>query len=302
MPRYRTIKAEMFARLPDEFRKRGRSGQGTGGRRNTAREAHSFLEGPAFDRAGVLFVTDVAYGRIFSVSPKGVFDLVLEYDGEPCGIKFAADGATWVTDHKRGLVKANFSEKTFTPFLSRRHSETFKGLNDLTIGKDGTLYFTDQGLSDLRDPSGRVYSLGIDGRLHAILENGPSPNGLALSPEGGTLYVAMTRANAIWRCPLMRDGSSVRIGAFINLSGGIGPDGIAVDQSGGVVVVHAGLGVVWVFDRRGEPVLRIETALGDLTTNIAFGGPKHDMLFITESQSGTILVAQVDTPGLRLLD
>ena len=85
-------------------------------------------------------MTDVAYGRVFSVSPEGTFDLVLEYDGEPCGIKFAADGGAWIADHKRGLLKVDFAVKSVNSFLSRRHSEAFKGLNDLTLGKDGTLY------------------------------------------------------------------------------------------------------------------------------------------------------------------
>jgi len=190
---------------------------------------------------------------------------------------------------------------TVHPYVARRYNESFKGLNDLTFGKGGDLYFTDQGLSDLRDPSGRVYSLGTDGRLHALLENAPSPNGIALSPDEATLYVAMTRANAIGRLPLMLDGAATKVGSFINLSGGIGPDGIAVDESGGLIIAHPGLGVVWVYDKRGELALRVESPVGDLTTNIAFGGADNRTLYITESHSGTILTTRLETPGVRLL-
>jgi gluconolactonase len=299
--RYRTVTAEVFARLPDAHRKRGQVSPRTAGQKHQAGETHSFLEGPAFDRAGNLYFVDVPFGRIFRATPAGDITLALEYDGEPCGLKFDANGTAWIADARKGLLKANLAERTVQPHVARRYNESFRGLNDLTFARTGELYFTDQGLSDLRDPTGRVYRLDPDGRLHAILENGPSPNGIALSPDEATLYVAMTRANAIWRLPLMADGSTTKVGAFVNLSGGIGPDGIAVDQSGGLVIAHPGLGVVWVYDRRGEPVVRIESPVGDLTTNVAFGGPDHRTLYITESHSGTILAATLDTPGVRLL-
>jgi gluconolactonase len=99
----------------------------------------------------------------------------------------------------------------------------------------------------------------------------------------------------------MLDGSTTKVGAFINLSGGIGPDGIAVDESGGLIIAHPGLGVVWVYDKRGELALRIESPVGDLTTNVAFGGSDNRTLYITESHSGTILTTRLDTPGIRLL-
>jgi gluconolactonase len=299
--KYRTIAAEVFARLPDMYRKRGEKSPRIAGQKHQPPETHSFLEGPAVDAAGNLYFTDVPFGRVFRATPGGEIALVLEYDGEPCGLKLGADGAGYIADAREGLLKADLTAGTVQTHLARRYNESFRGLNDLTFAKGGDLYFTDQGLSDLRDPTGRVYSLSRDGRLHAILENGPSPNGIALSPDEATLYVAMTRANAIWRLPLMVDGSATKVGAFINLSGGIGPDGIAVDQAGGLIIAHPGLGVVWVYDKRGEPILRIESPVGDLTTNVAFGGSDYRTLYITESHSGTILTARLDTPGVRLL-
>ena len=149
----------------------------------------------------------------------------------------------------------------------------------------------------MRDSTGRVYCLHPDGMLRAILDSGPSPNGIVLSPDENLLYVAMTRANAVWRCPLMVDGSATKIGAFVTLSGGLGPDGLAMDEAGGLAVAHPGLGVVWIFDRYGEPVIRIESPVGDMVTNIAFGGKDNRTIFITESQSGCILAAVVDTAG-----
>lgn len=296
----RTIQAEVFATLPEELRMKGRANARTAGQKAQHKEVHSFLEGPSFDRVGNLYVTDIPFGRIFRVDPTGNIELVVEYDGEPCGLKIHRDGHAIVTDQKNGLLKVDLNTGSVTSFLARRYSETFRGVNDLVFGSKGEIFFTDQGLSDLRDPTGRVYETRNDGTLHAILENGPSPNGIALSPDQNTLYVAMTRANAIWRCPLMVGGGATKVGAWIAMSGGLGPDGIAVDQSGGIAAAIPELGVVWVFDSRGEPAIRIESTVGTMVTNLAYGGPENRTLYITESQSGSILAARVDVPGAPL--
>ncbi len=107
-----------------------------------------------------------------------------------------------------------------------------------------------------------------------------------LDPSESVLYVAVTRANAIWRVPLTRDGHVTKVGTFIQMSGGGGPDGLAIDEEGNLAVAHVGLGAVWLFSNRGEPMLRVNSPLGALTTNIAFGGPDRKTLYITESESG----------------
>lgn len=96
---------------------------------------------------------------------------------------------------------------------------------------------------------------------------------------------------------LMRDGGVAKVGRFLQLSGGTGPDGLATDEDGGLAVAHVGLGAVWIFNRRGEPTLRINAPEGGHTTNIAYGGPDRKTLYITESETGTILTAPVNVSG-----
>jgi gluconolactonase len=110
----------------------------------------------------------------------------------------------------------------------------------------------------------------------------------------------VTRANAIWRAPILADGTTTKVGLFIQLSGGIGPDGMAVDEEGGVVVAHVGLGVIWRFDSKGRPTHRIDAAVGERPTNIAFGGRDRRTLFITESTTGSILTARLPVAGKRV--
>src|SRR5206468_10947491 len=166
----------------------------------------------------------------------------------------------------------------------------FKGPNDLVFAENGDLYFTDQGLTGWHDPTGRVYRLRADGRLEAVIEHIPSPNGIAISRDQRTLYVNVTRDNAVWRAPLNKHGIAFKVGVFLRLSGGVGPDGLALDEQGGFAVAHLGLGSVWLFNALGEPTARIRSCAGLATTNVAFGGRERRQLYITESDSGQVLI------------
>ncbi len=103
-------------------------------------------------------------------------------------------------------------------------TEHFKGVNDLVFASNGDLYFTDQGQTDLNYPAGRVYCLTAAGRLRCVADNVPSPNGLVLNLAEDVLYLAVTRANAVWRLPFTPSGEVARMGVFLQLSGGRGPD------------------------------------------------------------------------------
>uniref|UniRef100_UPI001954421B SMP-30/gluconolactonase/LRE family protein n=1 Tax=Stenotrophomonas maltophilia TaxID=40324 RepID=UPI001954421B len=85
-----------------------------------------------------------------------------------------------------------------------------------------------------------------------LIGNAPSPNGLALDRDGRFLFVAVTRANAVWRGPLLADGSVSKVGAFRTFFGASGPDGLAVDQDNRLVVAHASLDAAFVLNSRGE--------------------------------------------------
>jgi gluconolactonase len=292
------LDTEIFARLPDEFRKPGRRSAWTDARQH--KDVHSFLEGPSFDRAGNLYVTDIPFGRIFKVTPDGKFHLVAEYDGEPNGLKIHKDGRLIIADHKRGLLAIDPASGAVTTLLDRANAEGFRGLNDLYYARNGDLYFTDQGQSGLQDPSGRVFRLSAGGELTCVMRNIPSPNGLVLSVDETILYLNVTRANAVWKLPLTKGGEPTKAGLYLQLSGGSGPDGLAIDEQGGLAVAHAGYGAVWVFGPVGEPLYKLKSRTGMTTTNLAYGGADGKTLFITESSSGTILKAKLPTAGHRL--
>jgi gluconolactonase len=293
------IQSRVFARLPDEFRMEEATSEWH--RHQPGRNpAHSLIEGPSFDRDGNLWIVDIPWGRVFKVSPQGEFTLVAQYDGEPNGLKIHKDGRIFIADYKHGIMVLDPVSGKVEPFLTRVRLERLKAVNDLVFASNGDLYFTDQGLTGWHDPTGRVFRVRADGRVDCLIDNVPSPNGLVLDPTESVLYLSVTRANAVWRVPLMADGTVAKVGTFIQLSGGGGPDGLAIDEEGNLAVAHIVLGVIWIFSARGEPLYRINSAAGHHTTNVAYGGPDRRTLYITESETGTILMADMPTPGRRM--
>ena len=290
------IPTEVFTQVPDHLRLTDRRSGWAFGKGHDF--LHSFLEGPSFDRDGNLLVTDIPHGRIFRISPDGEWSVLTEYDGWPNGLKIHRDGRIFIADHRRGILQLDPGSGAVTPVLEYVRREGFKGVNDLTFASNGDLYFTDQGQTGLQDTSGRVYCLRATGQVDCLLDNIPSPNGIVLSPDEKTLFVAVTRANQVWRLPLHPDGTTSKVSAFIVLSGGLsGPDGLAMSTDGGLAVAHCGLGCVWIFDRLGQPCHRVQSCRGLSTTNIAFGGPGNRSLYITESDTGTILRAELPVSG-----
>ena len=287
------IKTEVFAEVPVRLRKKGTPPERlAAGKSETP--AGCFLEGPAFDRAGNLWVVDLAFGRILFFTKEGKCEVFAEYEGEPNGIAIHRDGRIFVADHKLGIIFFDAKNPKITPVVSRYHQQGFKGVNDLFFDLQGNLYFTDQGTSDLADPTGCVYRWTKDGVLQQLANCIPSPNGLVLDKTEKTLYVAVTRANAVWRLPFAPDGTVVRMGVQIQLSGGRGPDGLALDEAGGLAVAHPDMGAVWIFNRRGEPLYRVQSCKSDMVTNVAYLG---NSVYITDSGSGSILTARIPTAG-----
>ncbi len=291
--------AEVFTQLPAHFRRTGVHSDWADANRG-GQPTDSFLEGPVFDALGNLFVCDIPFGRIFRISPAGDWTLVAEYGGEPNGMKFLNAHELLITDYRHGLMLCDTRSGSVRPWLQRRNSERFKGVNDLVFDSAGNLYFTDQGQTGLHDPTGRLYRLRPSGQLDLLMANLPSPNGLALSPDERVLYLALTRANAVWRVPLLPDGSVAKVGCYFQSHGPSGPDGLAVDASGRLLVANPGLGCVWVLNHRAEPELVLRSPLGASLTNLAFGGADRRSLVCTESVSGSVLRSTLDQPGLPL--
>ena len=165
--------------------------------------------------------------------------------------------------------------------------------------RTGNCYFTDQGQTGLHDPTGRVYRLRTTGQLELVVGGIPSPNGVALNAHGRALYIAVTRANQVWRGPLLADGTVSKVGALRTFFGTSGPDGMAVDVDNRLVVAHASLGGAFVLNPRGEVTHFVQSPVGTTVTNVAYR-PGSATLVLTESATGSILEAVLPAVGAPL--
>ncbi len=289
----------IWTSMPDRFRHTGQIPDWARANK-PGHSADCFLEGPSFDRDGRLWVTDIPYGRIFTIDQGGDWSEVIQYDGWPNGLKFHRDGRIFIADYQHGILQLDPERGQIEKILTHRRSESFRGVNDLFFANDGRLYFTDQGQTGMHDATGRVYRYDLDTeQLDCLVDTCPSPNGLVMNHDESVLLVAMTRGNAVWRIPVLADGGTTKVSIFTALAGGIsGADGMALDDDDNLYVCDAGNGCVWTFNRWAEPVYRLRTPSGGRsTTNLAFGGEDARRLFVTESDTGNILTIDLETAG-----
>lgn len=291
------IDARVLTRMPDAFRRPVRSAWADANK--PGHVVDCFLEGPSFDTAGNLYLTDIPHGRIFKITLDGEWHEVANTGGWPNGIAIHRDGTLWVADYGKGLLRVDPHTGSVETILGHRNSESFKGINDLTFDQDGNCYFTDQGQTGMHNPTGSVYRLQTDGKLNLLLANAPSPNGIALDTSGKFLFVAVTRGNAVWRGPLLPDGSISKVGVFRSFFGTSGPDGMAVDCDNRLVVAHASLGGAFVLNARGEVTHFVRSPAGQTITNVAFRPGTSDLI-LTDSEQGNVLVAELPGIGAKL--
>jgi len=177
------------------------------------------------------------------------------------------------------------------------------GPNDLVFDAEGNLFFTDPWTSSLANPIGGVY--GYDwGRhtLHKIAEGRAFPNGILI--RGNHLYVAETLTRKIWLFAVTGPGQAVLQSEFCTLpvadtTGWQGPDGMALDAEGNLYVAHLGAGFVRVYDPNGTLIDSIRTG-GSRPTNVCFGGPDLDELYVTVDDLGIMIAIRLGVVGQRL--
>lgn len=286
----RELATRVLTRMPEQHRRLQRTEWADANR--AGQPVDCFLEGPCLDAAGRLYVVDIPYGRIFRIEGDTWAQLA-EYDGWPNGLKILPNGMLLAADYRRGLVRIDPASGATSPLLQTVMSESFKGLNDLTLHRDGSVLFTDQGQTGLQDPSGRVWRLHPDGRLDRLLATGPSPNGIVLDIGQTHAYVAMTRSCEVWRFLLRNDAVVAKAQCFARVPAGrSGPDGLAMDAADRLYICNPGHGCVWVIDPHGVLLYRIVSCAGRMVTNCVIAGDGRTVL-MTESESGSILACEV---------
>lgn len=259
-----------------------------------------FTEGPLWHRDRLWF-SDVVGDKLRTVDRSGKVTVVLANSGglpnPPAGASIGSNGLA--PDRDGSVLMAQMGARrivrvdvkgTVTPFLSDHQGKRLNSPNDLVYAPDGALWFTDPpfGLFNGMDkdpakqlPYNAVFRYA-DGEIIAVITDLKLPNGIALSPDGGTLYIADYGQATIFAYAVGPGGTvSQRRSFFVfpKAPGG-GADGMKVDRLGNVWAT--GPGGIWIVSPAGKALGRIH--MPETAANLAFG-EKGDALWITASTS-----------------
>jgi gluconolactonase len=258
------------------------------------------LEGPVWvDAQSALFFCVVSgaakMGRIDKLDPA---------TGQLSTFATGVDVAGLALSPQGALIAASFDSRNLTSFdlaTARRTglpgSDSYLGkpfdqTNDLVIRSDGNIYFTDTDYRQDGRPGQETtayYRLSPAGKV-TRLGAGPEPNGIALSPDGRSLYVSSTGGDPLRRFTLDDEGATV--GPPVTFAS-TSSDGMAVDCAGNLYLSTAG--TIRVLGPDGKTLGTIDGLGGGTVSNAAFGGRDHKTLFITTASA--LYRIELDVPG-----
>ncbi len=290
-----------------------------------------FPEGPVAMRDGSVVVVEIERQTVTRVHQDGRTEVVADTGGGPNGLAIGPDGALYVcnnggfqwrtelsllrpagpaSDYTGGRIeRIDLATGAVTVLYDRCGSHKLVGPNDIVFDRLGGFYFTDLGKARARDRDwGGVYYAMADGsRITEVVHPILTPNGIGLSPDGETLYVAETETARLWAFDILAPGvvgkapfPSPHGGRLmVGLGGFQRFDSLAVDGAGNVCVATLINGSVSVVAPSGKLIRQIP--MPDMfCTNICFGGPDLRTAYITLSGTGQLVAMEWDKPGLRL--
>ena len=292
-------------------------------------EGLAFPEGPVAMADGSVLVVEIRRGTLSRVRPDGTIEVVADLDGGPNGAAIGPDGAAYVCNNggrftwreQGGLVlpgptppghtggsiqRVDLATGSVSTLYDGWEGRPLLAPNDLVFDAAGGFWFTDYGVSDAEGARfGAIYHARADGSAIARAGRLPSPNGIGLSPDGRTVYVADTQSGRLWGCEVAGPGAFAP-GPLPGLPGRVVAslpgyqrvDSLAVEADGRVCVGTLINGGISVCTPQGEvehiPVPDL------MVTNICFGGADLRDAWITASATGRLYRARWPRPGLKL--
>lgn len=292
-----------------------------------------FPEGPVAMPDGSVVVVEIARRCVTRVRPDGTKEIVARPGGGPNGAAIGPDGKCYICnnggfeftydegygirpvreawDYSGGRIERIDLASGEVEVLYRGTLHTpLRGPNDIVFDAHGGFYFTDLGKLRERDwDRGAVFYAKADGSLiREVAFPMVTPNGIGLSPDGNTLYVAETEAARLWAWPIVEPGvlakqpwPSPHGGRLVADPGGVYQrfDSLAVEAGGNICVATLIHGGITVISPDGGAIEHVP--MPDLyTTNLCFGGPDLATAYITLSNSGRLVALDWPRPGLAL--
>jgi len=290
-----------------------------------------FPEGPVAMPDGTVLLTEIAGSCVTRVHPDGRKEVVATLGGGPNGLAIGPDGKGYVCnnggmkwhqeghhyrsagqpdDYKGGSIqRVDLATGKFETLYAECDGHRLCGPNDIVFDKQGGFYFTDFGKVRPRDlDRGGIYYAKTDGKtIKTVAHPVQGPNGIALSPDDKTLYVAETDAARLWSYRITAPGE-VEKQPFPSPNGGVfvagsAPyqrfDSMAVEANGNVCIATLVRGGITIVSPDGKSVEHVP--LDDpYVTNICFGGPDLKTAYVCLSWEGLLVAMDWPRPGLPL--
>ncbi|MBJ37509.1 MAG: gluconolaconase [Gammaproteobacteria bacterium] len=289
-----------------------------------------FPEGPIAMDDGSVILVEIARGTLSRVLPDGEVTVVCDMGGGPNGAAMGPDGHVYVcnnggfewiesstgrlfpgdqaADYTSGRIeRVNIETGTFETVYTECDGEPLKGPNDLVFDREGGFWFTDHGKNRPRnrDRTGVFYAKADGSHIEEVLFPLEAPNGIGLSPDEKTLYVAETPTGRLWAFDIESPGKLRREGRgnggrmLAQIPDHHLFDSLAVDGEGNVCVATIITGGITVHSPDGNDV-RLIPLPDPLTTNICFGGDDLRTAYATLSTTGRLISFPWQCPGLPL--
>lgn len=239
-------------------------------------DGFKFTEGPAGDRDGSVFFSDIPNQRIHRWSADGKLSTFREESGAANGLYFDPEGRLVACEGGNRRVTRTEKDGTITVVADRCDGKKLNSPNDLWIAPDGGIYFTDPRYGredDLEQPGPHVYYVPpAGGEVVRLITDLVKPNGIIGTADGKTLYVADAGGKTIYAYDIPAPGKVVnrRVAATQ------GSDGLALDERGNLYVTDKG---VSIYAPGGEKIGAIDVP--ESPANLTFAGPDGKTLFIT---------------------
>ena len=290
-----------------------------------------FPEGPVACSDGSVLLVEIQRKTITRVAADGAVSVVAELDGGPNGLAVGPDGWIYVCNNGGFLfqpvgginkVKPGVPEGYAGGWIERVHLASGRrerlytqcgehrlvGPNDIVFDRRGGFYFSDFGklYPRHRMNGGLYYALADGSRIVEVAYPMLMPNGVGLSPDGATVYVAETESGRLWAFDLDAPGDAPRHsdlaphgGRLVcGLPGHQRLDSLAIDSDGKIHVATLSTGCITVISPAGAVVEQIMT--GDpMTTNVCFGGPDRRTAYATLSGRGQLISFPSEYTGLE---
>jgi len=293
-----------------------------------------FPEGPIAMPDGSVILVEIERGTLSRVRPGGTVEVVAETGDGPNGAAIGPDGRCYICnnggfkwhyetggpgmrsigqsdDYVSGRIEAvDLKSGAVEVLYTECDGHRLCGPNDIVFDAEGGFYFTDLGKVRERDwDRTGIYYATVDGK-HIVEVAHPmvTPNGIGLSPDEKTLYVAETWTGRLWAFDIEAPGKlkkrpwpSPHGGWLVaNTTGFRNFDSLAVEADGRICVATLMNGGVTVMTPDGGSVEHVPMPDELYTTNICFGGPELKTAYLTQSWHGTLIAVDWPRPGLPL--